>query len=98
MQPILAQLALFLKENPRFLMEIGSHLSVQTGDKDLYKEITTHRAEIIVAFLREQGVAESQLKAKGYGNLQPLKDCLDNDCSTTEIAANERIELKIKRL
>jgi outer membrane protein OmpA-like peptidoglycan-associated protein len=98
MKPILTQLALFLKENPRFLMEIGSHLSVQTGDKDLYKRITTQRAEIIVAFLQEQGVAASQLKAKGYGNLQPLKDCLDNDCSTSEIAANERIELKIKHL
>jgi outer membrane protein OmpA-like peptidoglycan-associated protein len=96
-KPILINLASFLKENPRFLIEIGSHLSEKAGDKNLYKKITTQRAEKIITFLQQQGVASNQLKAKGYGNLQPLKDCFDNDCSTTEIAANERIELKIKR-
>ncbi|MEN9610723.1 MAG: OmpA/MotB protein [Bacteroidota bacterium] len=94
---ILMPLVSFLKKNPRFLVEIGSHLAEKAGDKDLYKKITTQRAEKIIAFLQAEGVSAHQLKAKGYGNLQPLKDCVENDCSPTEAAANERIELKIKR-
>ncbi len=98
MKPTFEKLAAFLKENPRFVMEIGSHLGQNEGEKGLCKKITLERAELIIAFLLEQGVPPNRLKAKGYGTLQPFKNCLEMDCTPIEAAANERIELKIKGL
>ncbi len=50
-------------------------------------ELSTARAIAVVKFLNEQGIANENLVAAGYGEYQPL--------SSTDTARNRRIELKL---
>ena len=50
-------------------------------------ELSTARAIAVVKFLNEQGIANENLVAAGYGEYQPL--------SPTDTARNRRIELKL---
>ena len=54
-------------------------------------ELSTARAQSIVYFLIEQGIAPSRLAAVGYGEYQPVASGDDADA----LAQNRRIELRL---
>ena len=44
------------------------------GSEEFNLDLSTRRANAVVAFLREKGVDTDKLAAKGYGKLKPLSD------------------------
>lgn len=93
---ILDKVALILNEYyPNLTVEIGAH-TANLSDFDTKIELTQKRANFIIEYLHQKGIAKDRLVAKGYGGQQPLNNCLmDIDCSVEEHAINDRIAIKV---
>lgn len=64
--PQLDKLAKTLVTTPGLQIEIAGHTD-KTGDKRLNQALSENRAKVIAAYLTRQGIAETRLRAKGYG-------------------------------
>lgn len=60
-----------LKENPNMKIEIGGHTD-NTGNSEDNLNLSQQRAESVVAFLKSKGITEERMKAKGYGETDPI--------------------------
>ena len=61
-----------LKGNPSItLVEVQAHMRTD-GDAHADLELSQRRAEVVVAYLVDAGVAPDRLVAQGYGQTQPL--------------------------
>lgn len=85
---VLGRVALSLIGNPDVRVEVGGHTD-STGSRDSNVELSERRARAVVAHLVLQGVASSQLVARGYGPDQPIAG---NDTASGR-AMNRRVEL-----
>lgn len=75
--------------------EIGVHSDAR-GDADLDKSLTQRRADAIRTYLAGKGVAESRMKAKGYGSSLLLNHCAPGvHCTDEEHLVNRRHEIVI---
>ena len=83
----------FLLENPSIGVEISGHTD-NTGSPEYNQKLSEERAENVVRYLNQQGIAPQRMQAAGYGEDQPIED------NTTEAgrAGNRRTELKIVRM
>jgi outer membrane protein OmpA-like peptidoglycan-associated protein len=88
--PQLEQVLKFLDSNPSVRMEISGHTD-NTGSLKLNTNLSQARAESVVRYLVERGVAPSRLDAKGYAYSQPVAP---NDTAEGR-AKNRRVEFKI---
>jgi outer membrane protein OmpA-like peptidoglycan-associated protein len=82
-----------LNANPSMTVEISAH----TDDKgaDAYNNrLSQARAEAVVNYLVQKGIAKERLVAKGYGKSQPA---VPND-SDENRAKNRRVEFKVIKL
>jgi OOP family OmpA-OmpF porin len=87
---VLDAVAADLKKYPRLKIELQGHTD-STGSDAYNLQLSQKRADAVRAYLIEQGVAPSQLTAKGYGESQPIADN-----STPEgRAANRRVVMKV---
>lgn len=59
-----------MEENPNLVIELASHTDSR-GTHEYNDTLSQKRAEAVVDFLVEQGIAEERLEAKGYGKRQP---------------------------
>lgn len=76
--------------NPEVMVELAVHEDAR-GDAAVALKLSQRRAEAMVQYLREKGVAKERLAAKGYGQTRPLNHCLPGvACSEEEHAANRR--------
>ncbi len=79
-----------LLQNPTLRVELSGHTDNQ-GTEEYNQRLSEARAEAVFAWLVKEGIAESRLVAKGYGELQPV--------ATNETpegrAENRRTELKV---
>ncbi len=84
-----------LRENPRYVVEIGSH----TDSRGSYKyndRLSQRRAESVVRWLREKGIAGNRLKPMGYGETVNVNNCKNNiPCSEEEHQWNRRTEFRV---
>jgi len=91
-------LATLLQQNPKLKIEIGSHTDAR-GDDEFNMTLSQQRAESVVAYLSQKGIAIARLAAKGYGETLLLKDCsTDADCAIYDCDChrlNRRTEFKI---
>ena len=91
-------LATLLQQNPKLKIEIGSHTDAR-GDDEFNMTLSQQRAESVVAYLSQKGIALARLAAKGYGESLLLKDCsTDADCEIYDCDChrlNRRTEFKI---
>jgi outer membrane protein OmpA-like peptidoglycan-associated protein len=78
-----------LKENPNLVVVVESHKFGTTGSAEDDLEITRKRANAIVAWLVEHGIAAGRLQSKALGRTKPLTE---ND-TAEEVQRNERIAL-----
>lgn len=88
----LMSLVELLQENPSLIVEIGGHTDNQGNATDNLS-LSKRRAESVVHFLTEQGIAPERLQAKGYGATRPLAD----NNTVEGRAKNRRSEMKILR-
>ena len=79
-----------LVQNPYISIEISGHTD-DTGDPDYNQELSLKLAEAVVSYLVNKEIDAKRLKAKGYGETQPV-----SDNSTEEgRAQNRRTELQV---
>lgn len=84
----LDQVALSLKAHPEVRVEIAGYTDDQ-GVQAANIRLSQARADAVRAYLIRQGVAGTQLTARGYGSANPL----DSNATPTGRARNRRVEL-----
>jgi peptidoglycan-associated lipoprotein len=90
-----------LKDNPTIVVELNSHTDTQ-GKAAANMTLSTARAQSCVDYLvKEKGIPEARLKAKGYGMTQPvISDAIIKAAKTAEEkkalhAKNRRTSFKV---
>ena len=86
---ILTRVGETLQGNPEVRVEVGGHTD-NTGSRAYNMGLSQRRAESVVAYLVQQGVAANQLEARGYGPDNPVADNGTRDGR----AQNRRVELQ----
>lgn len=92
----LDKLAQILKDNPEIKIEMGSH--TDSVDTEAYNiKLSQRRAESTVQYLIRKGISPDRLKAKGYGESQPIARNTNPDGTDNPEgrARNRRTEFKI---
>lgn len=91
----LDEVALLMKKSPAVTLDIGAHTDA-SGSASYNLRLSQQRASAVSAYLIKKGIAAKRLKAKGYGETQPLNRCRRGvRCSEEEKRANRRIELRV---
>ncbi len=94
----LDEVAALMKKSPGVTVEIGAH-SDASGSASYNLRLSQQRASAVSAYLVKKGIAAKRLKARGFGETQPLNRCRRGvRCSAEEKRANRRIELRVQGL
>jgi outer membrane protein OmpA-like peptidoglycan-associated protein len=90
-QPVLAQVAQTLNQNPEVIAQVVGHTD-STGQPAYNQTLSVNRAESVTSMLAQQGVAPQRLSATGMGANQPVAD------NNTEAgrAQNRRVEIYLR--
>ncbi len=84
-----------MEEYPDMIIELSSHTDARGDDKS-NQTLSQRRAQSATAWLVERGIAQSRMKAVGYGEKQILNGCKDNvKCSEEDHRLNRRTEFKL---
>ena len=86
----LDRLVKLMQDNPGLVTEISGHTDNVGADKDNLL-LSTNRAKAVVTYLTQKGIAPERLRAKGYGETQPVADNSTEDGR----AKNRRTEFKV---
>ena len=86
----LARVTKLIQDNPSIKIEISGHTD-NVGSEEVNQQLSERRAKSVVAFLIQNGIPATRLKAVGYGSKNPVAD------NNTEAGKqlNRRTELKI---
>jgi len=92
----LDKLVQLLKENPAMVIEIGGHTDSKGNDR-YNRKLSEQRAQSVINYLIQKGIAKERLQAKGYGESQPIAPNQHPDGSDNPEGRekNRRTELKI---
>jgi peptidoglycan-associated lipoprotein len=93
-QPTLDRLSQILQDNPKIIIELGSHTDCR-GSDDYNLNLSQNRAQAAVNYLVENGISRDRLIAKGYGKSSPRIDCICEECTEEEHQINRRTSFKI---
>lgn len=88
--PVLDRAIAVLTKYPELRLRVGGHTD-NTGVPVYNVHISQMRAEAVVTYMTENGVAKTRLEAKGYGPDQPIAD----NATSEGRAANRRIEFEL---
>jgi outer membrane protein OmpA-like peptidoglycan-associated protein len=85
----------FLKDNETITIELGSHTDAR-GSKSSNQTLSQKRAESAVNYIVTNGIDQSRISARGYGEERLKNRCADGvRCSEDEHQENRRTEIKI---
>jgi outer membrane protein OmpA-like peptidoglycan-associated protein/tetratricopeptide (TPR) repeat protein len=88
----LAKILDFLDQYPKMKIEIRSYTDSRAA-AEYNMKLSERRAESTKQWLIKNGIDESRLKAKGFGESQLVNQCADGvDCTEEEHQANRRSE------
>jgi len=89
--PVLDQVAQTLQQNPEVIAHVVGHTD-STGSLQYNQTLSLNRAQSVVNYLTQRGVASQRLSAEGRGPSQPIAD------NNTEAgrAANRRVEIYLR--
>jgi outer membrane protein OmpA-like peptidoglycan-associated protein len=92
----LEKIALILEENPTIKIDVRAHTdSRQTAAYNT--KLSERRAQSIMAWLVQRGIASTRLSGRGYGESQLTNRCSDGvPCSDDEHQANRRSEFVVE--
>ncbi len=89
------KLLVFLRDNPEVRVEIQSHTDSQ-GPESYNMLLSQRRADAVVEYLTDKGIAKSRLVAVGKGETELTNKCKDGvPCTEAEHAVNRRTEFVI---
>ncbi len=85
-----------LKDNPHLIVEISSHTDSK-GSESYNNRLSQNRAESVVRYLKEIGIDGKRLRAKGYGEGQPIAANKNSDGSDNPEGRekNRRTEFRV---
>ena len=92
----LDDLIALLLEFPEMEIRIESHTDSQ-GDDEENMLLSKRRAKSTFDYVNSRGIDQSRVRYAGYGETQLLNDCINNDCTEEERAANNRTIVKVVR-
>jgi outer membrane protein OmpA-like peptidoglycan-associated protein len=89
--PVLDQVAQTLQQNPEVIAQVVGHTD-STGQPAYNQTLSVNRAQSVVNYLSQRGVAPQRLSAEGRGDTQPIAD------NNTEAgrAQNRRVEIYLR--
>lgn len=94
-RPTLDKLVVLLIENPRLVIEMGSHTDSR-GSDSYNRDLSQRRAQSTVEYLVIKGIHRARLIARGYGETQLVNGCEDGvNCSEEEHQRNRRTTFKV---
>lgn len=87
-----------LRQYPEMEIDLNSH--TDSRGSDTYNEwLSTERAKSAVNYIVSQGIERSRVTAKGYGESNPVNECLNTmKCSEDKHQMNRRTEFRILNL
>jgi len=84
-----------LKKYPDMRVEIRSHTDSRLGDS-YNMQLSSNRARAVVNYLTSRGIASSRLVSNGYGESEPVNECVDGvQCKESQHQENRRTEFRI---
>lgn len=84
-----------LEENPKYIVEIGSHTDAR-GSNRYNDELSKRRAKAVVAWLVDKGIPKSRLQYVGHGENIPTNNCVNEvPCTEEEHQRNRRTEFRV---
>lgn len=82
---------------PEMVIEVGVHTD-RRGSKEYNLDLSYRRSQSIKSYLTSKGVRLTNLKAIGYGEMQPRNDCeIRKNCTEADHSENRRAEFVIKQ-
>lgn len=94
-EPTLNELSRILKMNPDIRIEMGSHTDCR-GRDGYNQTLSQSRAQAAVEYLVEKrGISPDRLTARGYGEEQPVAECICERCTEVEHQRNRRTTFRI---
>lgn len=87
---VLAQAAAALKGQPTMRVEVSGHTD-SVGSDEYNQDLSQRRAQSVVDFLVDNGVARDRISAVGYGETRPVAS---NDTPEGR-ASNRRVEFRV---
>lgn len=83
-----------LKNYPELHVEIKAHADSR-GSSEFNLELSQRRAQSVVNYLASKGIETYRLKAKSYGDTQPVNECVKGiKCSESKHRENRRVEFR----
>mgnify|MGYP001825945851 CR=1 FL=1 len=85
-----------MKKYPYMEIEVSAHTDA-LGSDQYNLDLSKRRAASTLEYLVSQGINRNRLRSIGYGEMQPLNDCVeeDSDCTEAEYDINRRCEFTI---
>lgn len=81
-----------MKKHSEMQLKIGAHTDARGSDSYNLK-LSDRRAKSVLDYLIGQGILENRLKSEGFGESQPLNNCVEpNMCSEEAYSINRRCE------
>lgn len=91
----LMKLYTMLKDNPDFVVELGSHTDSRGSNNYNYR-LSQRRADAVTRWLGEKGIDRSRLVPRGFGESVNVNNCKNLiPCSEKEHQMNRRTEFRI---
>ena len=81
-----------LKENPAIEIEMSAHTDARGSDEYNYK-LSDNRAASVRTYIISQGIAETRIVSKGYGETKPV----DTNETDEGRQMNRRVEFTITK-
>ena len=76
-------------------LEIGAHTDVR-GTDEFNLHLSHERAKSVMEYLISNGIPDTNISSKGYGESQPLNKCVRGGiCTEQEYGVNRRCEFVI---
>lgn len=92
---VLDSILTFFSDNKDLKIEIGSHTDSR-GSDDYNAKLSQERAQSVVDYLIEKGVASDRLTAHGYGESKLVNQCANGvECTEEEHQKNRRTTFRI---
>ena len=88
----LDQLVGMLNENPNITIELSAHCDYR-GNDDYNQRLSQRRAESVVRYLIQHGIAKDRLTAVGYGESRPK--IVSKKLTETLLAGNPKVEVQV---
>jgi len=93
-EPALDSLATLLLANPSIQIELNAHTDCR-GELDYNQDLSQRRAESVVNYLVDAGIASERLVPIGYGESRLLDTCPCQDCTEDQHQRNRRTTFSV---